>query len=144
MVRGFFLATAVLALCLPMMARSQQENTASSAHASLVGAEPSQIQAQEPWRITPNHQVDTNSAQTPHGQLQSDGLPLNADSDKGIVLVPGGELDADKTCYAIRSYVVARDDKDSDSTHPVSYSTCVPASRYRLRTASPQSDSSKR
>ena len=25
---------------------------------------------------------------------------------------------------AIRSYVVARDSKDSDSTHPVGYSTC--------------------
>lgn len=41
----------------------------------------------------------------------------------------------DTTCYAIRSYVFARDDKDSDSTHLVRYSTCQPANRYRLRTA---------
>jgi len=41
----------------------------------------------------------------------------------------------DSTCYTIRTYVFSRDDKDSDSTHLVGYSTCQPASRYRLRTA---------
>ena len=52
--------------------------------------------------------------------------------------------DADKVCYAIRSYVVARDSKDSDSVHPVSYSTCQPASRYRLKKAMIQQDASGR
>lgn len=42
---------------------------------------------------------------------------------------------ADGTCFAIRSYVVARDSKHSDSTHPVGYSTCVPANKYRIRKA---------
>ena len=41
--------------------------------------------------------------------------------------------------YKIRSYVVARDSKDSDSTHPVSYSTCQPAKRYGLKTTDIQS-----
>jgi hypothetical protein len=50
----------------------------------------------------------------------------------------------DGTCYAIRSYVVARDSKDSDSTHPVSYSTCQPASRYRVRTTEMRTDSVNR
>jgi hypothetical protein len=45
-----------------------------------------------------------------------------------------GEPGADTTCLKIRSYVVARDSKDSDATHPVSYSTCQPSSRYRVRT----------
>lgn len=54
---------------------------------------------------------------------------LNAD---GRMAVPG--LQDDSLCYAIRSYVVARDNKDSDSVHPVGYTTCVPASRYQLRT----------
>ena len=40
----------------------------------------------------------------------------------------------DTACFKIRSYVVARDRKDSDSTHPVSYSTCQPSSRYGLKT----------
>jgi len=37
-------------------------------------------------------------------------------------------------CYSMRSYVVARDAKDSDSVHPVKYSTCQPAARYQVRT----------
>ena len=39
----------------------------------------------------------------------------------------------DSTCYVISSYVVARDQKNSDSTHLVGYSTCQPANRYRLK-----------
>jgi len=41
----------------------------------------------------------------------------------------------DEICYTLRTYVVARDDKESDSTHRVSSSTCQPGSRYRLKTA---------
>jgi len=40
----------------------------------------------------------------------------------------------DRSCLTLRSYVVARDSKDSDSTHLVSYSTCQPAARYRVKT----------
>ncbi|MGP0019249.1 MAG: hypothetical protein ACLPHP_11815 [Candidatus Sulfotelmatobacter sp.] len=43
-------------------------------------------------------------------------------------------MNTETVCYAIRSYVVARDSKYSDSTHPVSYSTCQPAARYQLKT----------
>jgi hypothetical protein len=43
------------------------------------------------------------------------------------------QREADSTCYSIRSYVVARDSKDSDSTHPAGYSTCQPTDRYRLK-----------
>jgi hypothetical protein len=42
---------------------------------------------------------------------------------------------ADHYCLKMRSYLMARDGKNSDSTHLVGYSTCLPASRYRLRTA---------
>lgn len=45
-------------------------------------------------------------------------------------LLAGGEV-----CLKIRSYLMARDRKNSDSTHLVGYSTCQPASRYRLKTA---------
>jgi hypothetical protein len=38
------------------------------------------------------------------------------------------------TCYSIRSYLMARDSKDSDSTHLVSTSTCQPAQHYALKT----------
>lgn len=46
---------------------------------------------------------------------------------------PGERIDG-TVCYTIRSYVVARDRKDSDSVHPAGYSTCQPSNRYRLRT----------
>jgi hypothetical protein len=45
------------------------------------------------------------------------------------------DLLADQYCLKIRSYQMARDSKNSDSTHLVGYSTCLPASKYRLRTA---------
>ena len=61
-----------------------------------------------------------------YGELAS---KLNAD---GSMAIPG--LQGDSLCYAIRSYVVARDSKNADSVHPVGYTTCVPASRYQLRT----------
>jgi hypothetical protein len=41
--------------------------------------------------------------------------------------------DRDKVCYTMRSYIVAQEDRDSDSTKLVGYSTCQPSSRYELR-----------
>ena len=68
------------------------------------------------------------------GQKQpSDTALLNA-QDVGPFAIPP-DVFADRYCLKIRSYQVARDSKNSDSTHLVGYSTCLPASRYRLRTA---------
>jgi hypothetical protein len=58
----------------------------------------------------------------PNGQLASIEFPSN-------------EPETDTTCFAIRSYVVARDSKDSDSTHPAGYSTCRPSDRYKVKGA---------
>lgn len=67
-------------------------------------------------------------------RLQEDPV---RDADGGVNLRvfvnPDNQPVDDTTCYAIRSYVVARDSKDSDSTHPVGYSTCQPAKRYGLK-----------
>jgi hypothetical protein len=43
------------------------------------------------------------------------------------------EDDHDNVCYTMRSYIVAREDRDSDSTKLVGYSTCQPSSQYELR-----------
>jgi hypothetical protein len=59
---------------------------------------------------------------------------LDLNSDHGIFIYPDG-LGLDGVCFAIRSYVMVRDRKDSDSTHLVHTSTCQPASRYHFRTA---------
>lgn len=56
----------------------------------------------------------------------------------------GLPLSGDTLCYKMRSNVVARDRKDSDSVHPASYSTCQLASRYRLRKTQMRTNSSSR
>lgn len=35
------------------------------------------------------------------------------------------------SCFKIRTYKVARDGPNADSTHPVSYTTCTPAARFQ-------------
>jgi|tagenome__1003787_1003787.scaffolds.fasta_scaffold20989466_2 hypothetical protein len=60
-------------------------------------------------------------------------LPTISQATTDRISIPLDAESRDSTCFAIRSYVVARDSKDSESTHPVAYSTCQPSSRYRLR-----------
>ncbi len=135
-----------LLLCSLAFAQEQQSpaatppGNASDAGKKVVGAS-------EPWRLLSSAPAAA-SVERPLDRQQIDqfkidpnGRPfkLEAKADSGVLgpegLLVNGELPDDTTCYAIRSYVVARDRKDSDSTHPVSYSTCQPASRYRLKTA---------
>lgn len=65
-------------------------------------------------------------------RIDRNGHPFRLEANASPELQ--GEPGDDTTCYSIRSYVVARDNKNSDAVHPVGYTTCVPASRYRLRT----------
>lgn len=51
------------------------------------------------------------------------------DKAKKRVLTP------DETCFTMRSYVVEREDPESDAVRPKAYSTCQPSSRYDLRDA---------
>ncbi len=68
-------------------------------------------------------------------RIDRNAPPFRSEARKFRGFDMDGQLADDTLCYAIRSYVVARDSKGSDSTHPVGYSTCQKASRYRLRTA---------
>jgi hypothetical protein len=93
----------------------------------------------EPWKIIPNQPAPLNyiqAGQYPSGQSNADCIHLfTQDGHRASWIVRSEQqMDAVGVCYAIRSYVVARDSKDSDSTHPVSYSTCQPAARYQLKT----------
>jgi hypothetical protein len=45
------------------------------------------------------------------------------------------ELERDGVCYTLRTYVVARDEKDSDATHVVREARCLPASKLQFKTA---------
>ena len=82
----------------------------------------------EPWRIFPSDQTKKEFATSP------ERVVITAPGDaKSFVISPADLEGDDNTCYAIRSYVVARDSKNSDSTHPVGYSTCQKASRYHVK-----------
>ena len=101
----------------------------------------------EPWRLIPNSPADFRPEQNALDPMRLDQYRL--DQIKGnphvrhfkldplseTLAVDSNPLDADNTCLSIRSYVVARDSKDSDSTHPVGYSTCQPSNRYQVRSA---------
>jgi len=114
------------------------------------------VASSEPWRIIPNQPVRAISGSDALDRLQVDKykvsrsksdtrtLLLGPEADAGMILSGlDGQLDADIDCLKIRSYVVARDSKDSDSTHLVRYSTCQPASRYRLKTTELRSSPEK-
>jgi hypothetical protein len=108
----------------------------------------------EPWRIIPNRPADSGRARNAIDRLRTDefkafqfkpdGHARIASYDADSVSRLPGQLEADTTCYTIRSYVVARDDEDSDSTHPVGSSTCQPTSRYRVKNAQAYPGSSDR
>jgi hypothetical protein len=57
--------------------------------------------------------------------------PFDPSRDR-MTIYPG------EVCYSIRSYLMARDSKDSDSTHLVRVSNCLPARQYSLKTTDPQ------
>ena len=122
---GRFLLTAIFLCSLPALAQQQlltgkiDKGQSAPDFRSPTAATPS-----EPWRIIPKNDKDKGIV------VHSDDIGPN-----GIPVAAGGRLEAETLCYSIRAYVVARDSKHSDSTHPVGYSTCQRASRYRLKTA---------
>ena len=124
---GRLLLTALFLCSLPAFSQDQaliSGKISSNAQQSPDLRTPPAATPSEPWKIIPQSDKD------------KDLIVITPEMDrKGIVVSPEGPLAADTTCYAIRSYVVKRDSKDSDSVHPVGYSTCLPATRYRLKTA---------
>ena len=76
------------------------------------------------------------SSSRPDRRLESSTYNSGQESDL-IRLFPPAEVQpaAEGLCYTIRSYVVARDEKNSDSTHVVKASTCQPARKFQLKSA---------
>ena len=86
-------------------------------------------------QTTDPQKIGQSAAKEPWNLFANENRPILLDSRIGRLLVDPDRQFVDETlCYTMRSYVVARDSKDSDSVHPAGYSTCLPASRYRLRT----------
>jgi hypothetical protein len=69
--------------------------------------------------LTGDYTLQLNQFSVPHPWLSADS---------------GSQVQGDYFCLTMRTYKVARDDRNSDSTHPVSYSTCQPAARFRTHT----------
>ena len=136
----------VLFVCsLPAFAQDQQLSTAQTPdNVSAFATNRDSATPAEPWRIMPNRPSEFSSNSMDRMRIDQYVLdPGNADfridpskEPMARTLVTGlnGPLDTDATCFTMRSYVVARDSKDSDSTHPAGYSTCQPASKYRVKT----------
>jgi len=109
-------------------------------------ATPTAASTAEPWKIAPEWHANANTQKTLQGYFptpnegdkafQFNVNLLRRDVEAKLLDAESQhQLEADTTCYAIRSYVVARDAKDSDSTHLVSYSTCLPSERYGVKSA---------
>lgn len=134
------LAAALVICSLPAIAQdapSSPERVPSQPDkVSPAGGAPS-----EPWRIIPDQVADGGPGKDSASHIRIDQFHLEQSQTELRARAElaraefMGTLDADTTCYAIRSYVVARDSKDSDSTHAAGYSTCLPSERYQVRSA---------
>jgi hypothetical protein len=97
--------------------------------------------ASTPWRIPErmtDQDISTTSMTRTQGDVRTQTLSRE-DADKFLSMTDPKTSETEKSandtaCLFIRSYVVARDNKDSDATHLVSYSTCQPGSRYGVKT----------
>ncbi len=152
------LTAALFLCCLPALSQDQQSQRSRSsaspcrenwAGCPVVGNVPADASffffdwsdykaatASEPWRIIPSQPASLDSVQNALDPVRLDRHRLDqVNGDPNLRNLKLETLGEDTTCYAIRSYVVARDSKDSDSTHPAGYSTCQPSNRYQVKSA---------
>jgi len=138
---------AALVVCSALALAQTKADSLPGSDQPAAASKPATAPSSEPWKFIPKPPADATAERNPVDRLQIDKykvfrsktdartLLLGPDADAGMFLSGiDGQLGAETICYKIRSYVVARDAKNSDSTHPVSYSTCQPAARYQLRT----------
>ncbi len=147
------LAITVLIWTAPAFAQEQLSSTTRPNRTAEPEKAP-QAAATEPWKLVINQPADWTAGEDRLHQSQIDAYKIDLSridpngrpfrwvfQNDDIVMETLGDP---TLCFKIRSYVVARDSKDSDSVHPVGYSTCRPASRYRLRKTQIQKEPSDR
>jgi hypothetical protein len=129
-------------LISPLFVFAQDQHVSAQSN-PLVLPKHAEVPLQRPsesLRPVPDQPQQANAAQRlqNNAQLEAEArlqLPLvDANLDRGVFIPPYGDSWGDGICYKIRSYVVARDNKNSDSVHPVRYSTCQMGSKYHLKT----------
>ena len=118
----------------------------------LPNGKAAQATPSEPWRIIRKHELNAEWLQDPadyyrqHPEQYQTAYELRviqypaSDSRTHVFIAPNGQLVPGRLCYSIHSYVVARDEDDSDSTHLVKSSTCQLAKQYHLKIAELPSD----
>ena len=85
------------------------------------------------WQLAPNQDANDKSSLALEKSAKQQLLIVKPPVDKGILVAEDTPLLGGAVCLSIRSYVFARDSKDSDSTHLVRSSTCVPAAKYKVK-----------
>jgi len=143
------LLAASLLLCPVLVCAQESRATTGSSVASAASGKAA-VSA-EPWSITANIEAKANVPQDPLARLETSQPPKYRNDQRpdtktllfptpgnGFVISPGAL--ADNSCFAIRSYLMARDNKHSDSTHLAGYTTCVPSRKYQLRKAAGTED----
>jgi hypothetical protein len=147
------LLIAAVLICTASAFAQEQLSSATRPNRTAEPDKSAHAAATEPWKLVINQPADWNSGMNRLQQFQIDAYKIDRsriDPNRQTFrwgsqiydIVMDRQSGDDILCYKIRSYVVARDNKDSDSVHPVGYSTCQPASRYRLRTTQIQTGSS--
>jgi len=149
------LAAALMLCSLPLFAQDHPKSHRMAGQPPLFCFKPAAT-SEEPWTIVSDLPGKSTSGADLMERLNSNAQ-FHVDSERPACRVSAtdswdrtlsttwvsaaGNLEtavlnsqSDLTCYTIRSYVVARDSKDSDSTHPAGYSTCRPSDRYQVRT----------
>ena len=77
-------------------------------------------------------------AQTANLTQATPGAAERADFDRTVrnfVRGDGAQLERDGVCYTMRTYIVAREDKDSDVTRPIRVTRCLPATKLEFKSA---------
>ena len=147
------LLTAAVLICTASAFAQEQLSSMTRPNRTAEPEESAHAQGTEPWKLVINQPADWDSGKNRLQQFQIDAYKIDRsriDPNRQPFrwgsqiddIVMDRQLGDDTLCYKIRSYVVARDSKDSDSVHPVGYSTCQPASRYRLKKTQIQTSSS--
>jgi hypothetical protein len=139
---------AVLLCAAQAIAQSHTAETSKVAVASTIADHNA---AEDLSRISPypdpdpDLQIDGDTQKAPsndsvkaHRKSRNELIQLFDAAQNRSYVVRGMALQSDVTCYAIRSYLVVRDDPKSDATHRDGSTTCVPAARVRMFTTADQ------
>jgi hypothetical protein len=126
----------VVALCASTLF-AQDHQTTNDSHAAITAptgpaVNSSPMSNPEPWRIIPKATDATKLGTQAWNQnlsLTPGVLTPRALANPEVASSMNGT-----TCFYIRSYLMARDSKESDSTHLVGVSTCQPARQYGVKT----------